>query len=108
MKNEIGDRLKLLREEHHLSQKEAASRLGISQALLSHYENGIRECSLSFVINAARFYDVSADFLLGLSEKRRSYNDLTDPEEIPSDGELKEKTLFRALTHISDKMNAAG
>lgn len=40
--------LTLLRKEKHLSQKEAASALGVSQALLSHYEKGIRECGLDF------------------------------------------------------------
>ena len=40
--------LTLLRKEKGISQKTAASHLGISQALLSHYEKGIRECGLDF------------------------------------------------------------
>ena len=55
----------LLRKERGLSQKQAAIELGISQALLSHYEKGIRECGLSFVVRAADFYGVSCDYLLG-------------------------------------------
>lgn len=39
--------------------------MGISQALLSHYENGAREPGLAFVKKACDYYDVSADFLLG-------------------------------------------
>jgi predicted transcriptional regulator len=42
--------LSLLRQERGLSQRKAAAALGISQALLSHYENGIREPGLSFVV----------------------------------------------------------
>ena len=47
------------------SQRAVAKDLGISQALLSHYENGIREPGLAFVIKACDYYNVSADFLLG-------------------------------------------
>ena len=39
-----------LRKERGLSQKQVASDLGISQALLSHYEKGIRECGLDFLV----------------------------------------------------------
>ena len=40
----------LLRKERGLSQKKAAEELQVSQALLSHYEKGIRECGLEFVV----------------------------------------------------------
>ena len=56
--------LSLLRQEKGISQRAAAKELGISQALLSHYENGIREPGLAFVAKACDFYNVSADFLL--------------------------------------------
>lgn len=59
--------LSLLRKEKGISQKEAANELGVSQALLSHYEKGIRECGLDFLVRAADFYGVSADYLLGRS-----------------------------------------
>ena len=57
--------LSLLRQEKGISQRQAAAALGISQALLSHYENGVREPGLAFVVRACDFYNVSADFLLG-------------------------------------------
>ena len=44
--------LKLLREERGLKQKDAADRMGVAQALLSHYENGKRECGLDFLVQA--------------------------------------------------------
>ncbi len=59
-----------LRKERGLSQKEAAAELGISQALLSHYEKGIRECGHGFLIKAADFYGVSCDYLLGFTNDR--------------------------------------
>ena len=53
--------LTLLRKERGISQKKAATDLGVSQALLSHYEKGIRECGLDFVVRSADYYHVSCD-----------------------------------------------
>lgn len=65
MASEFSRTLSLLRRERGISQRAAATDLGISQALLSHYENGIREPGLSFVVKACDYYRVSADFILG-------------------------------------------
>ena len=50
--------IKLLRKERGITQKQAAEDLGVSQALLSHYEKGIRECGLDFVVRVADYYNV--------------------------------------------------
>lgn len=75
----------LLRQEKKISQRKAAGELGVSQALLSHYENGVREPGLSFVVRAADYYGVSADFLLGRTMARDGgailAEDLTDSSE---------------------------
>lgn len=65
MNAEFSRTLSLLRQEKGVSQRAAAAELGISQALMSHYENGIREPGLSFVVKACDYYGVSADYLLG-------------------------------------------
>ena len=65
MSSDFSRSLTLLRKEKGVSQRSVAKDLGISQALLSHYENGIREPGLAFVIKACDYYGVSADFLLG-------------------------------------------
>ena len=62
--------LTMLRKERGITQKQAAQDLGISQAQLSHYEKGIRECSLAFVVQVADYYNVSCDYLLGRSAER--------------------------------------
>jgi transcriptional regulator with XRE-family HTH domain len=67
---EFSRTLSLLRQERGVSQRTAAADLGISQALLSHYENGIREPGLSFVVRACDYYNVSADFILGRTLSR--------------------------------------
>lgn len=73
--------LSLLRRERSVSQRIAAKDLGISQALLSHYENGAREPGLAFVRKACDYYHVSADFLLGRSMSRDGTN-IIEPEEL--------------------------
>ena len=70
MASEFSRTLSLLRRERGVSQRTAAGDLGISQALLSHYENGVREPGLSFVVKACDYYHVSADFILGRTLSR--------------------------------------
>ena len=62
--------LSRLRREKGVSQRQAAQALEVSQALLSHYENGIREPGLAFVSRACDYSQVSADFLLGRTGER--------------------------------------
>lgn len=64
----FGNVLAQLRQDAGLSQRKLAGELHISQALLSHYENGTREPGLAFVCNACDYFGVSADYLLGRVE----------------------------------------
>lgn len=57
-----------LRRRKGLSQRKAAADLKISQALLSHYENGAREPGLNFVCRVCDYYGVTADYILGRSQ----------------------------------------
>ena len=66
-----------LRKSRGLAQKTAASDLGISQALLSHYEKGIRECGLDFLIKLSIYYNVSCDYLLGKQKDETEPDDKT-------------------------------
>ena len=107
----------LLRKERGVTQKQAAQDLGVSQALLSHYEKGIRECGLDFVVRVADYYTVSCDYLLGRSADRSGLT-LT-VEEIPNaetnkDGiyrgsvlpTLNKKLISNSLNILYDKLNA--
>lgn len=87
MKEEFSKRLTLLRKEKGITQKQAARDLGVSQALLSHYEKGIRECGLEFVARVSEYYKVSSDYLLGLSQMtggEKLSSDLPDPAGEPA------------------------
>lgn len=96
--------LTLLRKEKGLTQKEAAASLGISQALLSHYEKGIRECGLSFVVRVADFYGVSCDYLLGRSPDRSGLT--LNVEDIPNEADVKDDNRFKGslLPVLSKKL----
>ena len=71
MKSKLSTTLSKLRRERKLSQRQAAAQLGVSQALLSHYENDAREPGVDFIIKACDFYEVRADYLLGRSDERK-------------------------------------
>ena len=64
--------LSALRRQKNISQRQAAADLNISQALLSHYENGAREPGLGFVCRACDYYGVTADYLLCRSDEHGS------------------------------------
>lgn len=65
MNRTFSSTMSALRKKRGLSQRKVAGDLQISQALLSHYENGAREPGLDFVCRACDYYGVSADYLLG-------------------------------------------
>ena len=69
-KSKFSSTLAMLRREKGLSQRQAAAELGISQALLSHYENDAREPKLEFVINVCDYYMVTTDYILGRTKER--------------------------------------
>jgi transcriptional regulator with XRE-family HTH domain len=73
-----------LRKEKKVSQKTVAKKLGVSQALLSHYENGVREPGIDFLLNSADYYGCSVDFLLGRTMDRSGISLLIDQaDEFP-------------------------
>lgn len=65
---ELGKRLKRLRKVHRLKGKEVAQAIGVSDSTYRNYELGHREPSLDILVLIAKFYDVTADYLLGLDD----------------------------------------
>jgi len=108
MKTVFSNRLGELRRERNLSQRQASSQFGISQALLSHYENGAREPKFEFVLAACKFYKVTADYLLGRSSERKTEAEIISVkvnEIIKSLEELqsKEAEIIEELKEIINK-----
>ena len=117
MSSDFSRIITLLRKEKGVTQRKAAEDLGVSQALLSHYEKGIRECGLDFVVRVADYYNVSCDYLLGRSADRSGLTLRVD--EIPSLETAKDsiyhgsvlptlnkKLISNSLNILFDKLNA--
>lgn len=112
MKNEneklskFSEILSKMRKERGISQKKAAADLGISQALLSHYEKGIRECGLDFVIKCSKYYGVTTDYLLGVSENRNGMSNDVLANIQSADGRSA-KALAQSTKYLLEMASAA-
>lgn len=109
----------LLRKEKGITQKQAAADLGISQALLSHYEKGLRECGLDFLIKLCDYYNVSSDYILGRSPDRNgtmlNVNDLEGAETVKDSHysgsvlpAMNKRLISSALNIVYDILSKAG
>lgn len=68
MKNIFKENLKQLRIEKGLGQVELANALGVSKGVISLWENGLREPSMSSLIVIAKYFNVSIDYLVGIED----------------------------------------
>ena len=66
-------RIRDLREDNDLTQKQVASILNCSQQVYSNYELGQRDIPTDIIIKLSRLYNVSADYILGISNDPRIY-----------------------------------
>ena len=66
MENAFKENLKQLRLQANLGQVELAKKLEVSKGVISLWENGLREPSMSSLISIAKFFNVSIDYLVGL------------------------------------------
>ncbi len=73
----FGSRIKTLRIEKRMSQAELASALGVSTNAVSQYETDKRFPDQKCIVKICRFFDVSSDYLLGLSDIPRASASLT-------------------------------
>ncbi len=94
-----------LRKERKLSQKVVAMDLNISQALLSHYEKGVRECSLDLLITIANYFDVSCDYLLGCTEARNRV--VSNGSQVETMCSCVNDIMFATNRHGDKKLTAA-
>lgn len=111
MASSFSKNLRLLRKERHMTQIETAEVLGISQALLSLYENDARVPNMAFVSTVCDYYGVTADYLMGRTGVRERLQEEPGPDEteegrtVPLQDDLTELTdsitiLFRLLDQL--------
>ena len=81
---DLGKRIKELRENAGLTQQQLAERVWVSKAAISNYELCERNPSLETLVNIAHFFHVSTDYLLGIDDKSQTLdlNGLSDEDII--------------------------
>lgn len=67
------ERLKGIRKDRKETQADTAQIIGIDQRQYSRYENGKNELPIRYLIELCKHWDVSADYILGLTDEERSY-----------------------------------
>lgn len=108
MASDFSRTLALLRREKKISQRTAAGDLGVSQALLSHYENGLREPGLPFVVRAADYYGVSCDYLLGRSMARDGSAVPAGRMDVQESAEMEKSQVVQAISLLLDLAQQTG
>lgn len=108
MASDFSRTLALLRREKKISQRTAAGDLGVSQALLSHYENGLREPGLPFVVRAADYYGVSCDYLLGRSMARDGSAVPAGRMDVQVDAGLEKNQIVAAVSLLLELAGQTG
>ncbi|CAK7062278.1 helix-turn-helix transcriptional regulator [Tissierella sp.] len=106
----IGKRLKELRYEKNLLQKDVANYLNISTSAYGYYEQGKRNPDTETIKNLANFFNVSTDYLLGRTDSKKDYtksNDNLHNHNFKSKGykEIEEKIEERLLNEGIIKEN---
>ena len=69
----VFERIRDLREDNDLKQKDLAEYLNCSQVSYSYYEIGRRDLPISTLIRLAEYYNCSTDYLLGLTDEKTPY-----------------------------------
>ena len=66
-------RIKNMREDHDLTQKQVAEYLNIKQNTYSQYETGNRQIPIEVLVALAELYKTSTDYLLGITDRKTPY-----------------------------------
>jgi len=67
-------RIRDLREDSDLTQQQVAEELGTSQTMYARYERGANEMPIRYLLRLCELYNVSSDYILGLTDEKRPLN----------------------------------
>lgn len=69
----MDNRIKDLREDHDLTQQQLADKIGITQRKYSYLETGVQPLTDEILVSLSKFYNVSIDYILKLTDKPKRY-----------------------------------
>lgn len=94
----IGERIEYLREINNMTQKELAKKIGISFSVMSRIESGDRPIRDNEIRDIARVFNVSSDYLLGLSNVKKYDCDEKEIDDLNI--WLKQSEKYRGICDI--------
>ena len=112
MTGALKDRLRTIREDHNILQKDLADEFHVNQSTISTYELGDREPTIEYVIQFCQYFNVSTDFLLGLSDDYRPPVSISIPPTLLSrdpyaDLSAEHRATLDALANVFRQQEAA-
>ena len=112
MTGALKDRLRTIREDHNILQKDLADEFHVNQSTISKYELGDREPTIEYVIQFCQYFNVSTDFLLGLSDDYRPPVSISIPPTLLSrdpyaDLSAEHRATLDALANVFRQQEAA-
>lgn len=85
----IGNRIKVLRTKNNMTQKELSIKLGLTPKMISFYETSQRMPPIDIIIKLVTIFDVSSDYLLGLTNiNLNEKNNITPLLEMPDGAKI--------------------
>lgn len=89
----LAKRLRELREENEYTQKDIADKIGLTKSAYGYYERGKSVPDAQTLVQLSKIFDVTTDYLLGLSDDKKPIEDLTE----------KQKQALRLADQLSDE-----
>lgn len=100
----IGNRLKKLRDEAGMGQKELCDLFNIEQSTLANYENNRRTPKIDILLKIAKYFNVSTDYLLGITETKLPYGYTSSPtESMKSNKEIPLRLNPQTFLHLKQQ-----
>ena len=99
-KDTFAERISLLRNEKGLTQTELATKIGISRQSITLYENHARVPDIEILARFARFFEVTADYLVGLTDNRTSENSAIGKQLGLSDAAIERLYSYEYVNQI--------
>ena len=99
----FGERLRVLRKEMNIQQRELARLFNLSPSAIGGYERGLREPEINQLVAFAQFFNVSLDYLLGRTNERRTADDFASAQSFEYFDFMRAHTIIVNGQPLSDE-----